>query len=240
MESLKLITAYDHNFEEIGNISSKTMKIYTTIHGFSFETYREIDKNRPPAWSKIRLIIEELNKNEHEYILWIDADACIVDPKHNILDHIDRTKDIHLVNHMCTLGQISNRPGLYLQVERPNTGVLLVRNSSYSLEFMQNVWNMEQYLYHDWWEQAAVHDLLGYNYEISRGAKVNQFNTDRIDRIGWLKGQWNAIPTSADEQHGYPVCKFPLEPIIIHYAGIQNSIRLQLMKKLQIAVNMGT
>ena len=44
----------------------------------------------------------------------------------------------------------------------PNVGVILVRNTKWSLEFFKNVWNKKKYLDHFWPDNAAFMDELGF------------------------------------------------------------------------------
>lgn len=169
---------------------------------------------------------------KYEYLLWVDADAFFVRTDLDVLLNLPENKDLFLVKHICTLGPIDDHPGLYLQADRPNSGVMLVKCSDWSLYFFKCIWGMVEYLNHPWWEQAALHKLLGFNFEISGGKEKNNFDQSLMSRVAWLSGIWNCVPTSAMGDDDEPVVKNPVNPVIIHYAGMPNERRLEKMRLL--------
>lgn len=229
---LKIITAYDLAFEDIGNLSASSSKIYAQKWGYTFEAHRVLYAGRPAAWSKIFYLIKEIESSKYDYLLWVDADAFFIRTDLDVLANIPNSKDIFLVKHMCTIGSIDDQPGLYLQADRPNSGVMLVKCTDWSLNFFKCIWGMVEYLNHPWWEQAALHKLLGFNFEISGGKEKNNFDQSLMSRVAWLSGIWNCVPTSAVGDDGDPVTKNPINPVIIHYAGMPNERRLEKMRLL--------
>ncbi len=132
---LKIITAYDLAFEDIGNLSARSSKMYAQKWDYDLEIHRALCPERPPAWPKIFYLIKELQNYQYEYLLWVDADAFFVRTDLDVLLDLPKNKDLFLVKHLCTLGPIDDQPGLYLQAERPNSGVMLVKCSDWSLNF---------------------------------------------------------------------------------------------------------
>lgn len=228
---LKILSAYDDNFSEIGAISEKSIRLYATLHNADFEVRRNFQTGRPPAWAKIRYLIDEIRKGEHEFLLWIDADACFVRGDADILICVRPEKDLFLVNHCVNGGMLTNFPGVHAYFERPNTGVILARSSRWSLEFLERVWNKTEYMNHPWWENAALMAEIGYWQEISHGAKPNQPDQRTLAKIGWLPLEWNSVPT---EVNGEPA-GIAQKPIILHFAGMPNESRIREMRQLQFA-----
>jgi hypothetical protein len=231
-KTLKIISAYDPDFEALGAISSKSIALYSALHGCDFEVFRNIDFDRPAPWAKIRHLIDEVGRQRYEYILWVDADACFVRGDRSLLAGLAGDKDIWMVNHLCTLFPFDEHPGLFMQSERPNTGVLLVKTSAWSLEFLERVWDQTEYINHFWWEQAAFHKLMGFNFEITNGKMKNQPVPEVMEHIGWLDDCWNCVPTSLDGGKGKPVVTNSLEPVIMHFAGMKRELRLNEMRSL--------
>ncbi|WP_269716403.1 putative nucleotide-diphospho-sugar transferase [Caulobacter sp. NIBR2454] len=196
------------------------MRIYAAIHDADHQIYPLEDIGRPPAWMKVKVILDELRRGKHEFIMWIDADACFVRGDRDILDLVQQDKDLYLVRQYVRISMV--RPGgLFLFAERPNTGVMLIRNCAWSLELFEEIWDRTQYIGHYWWEQAAFMDLIGYHYEITGGRCENAFNEERLARIEWISGEWNAIPTLVAGQPD----AMRANPIIIHFAGMPNDQR---------------
>jgi hypothetical protein len=229
---LKIITAYDDAFKQIGDVASRSIRIYASIFGFDHQTYFNTKLDRPPAWAKIAHLINEIKSGTHEYILWVDADACFIRGDVNIMDSLSDEKDIYMVNHLCTRNSVKNMPGVYFQCERPNTGVLLVKSNKWSLEFLEAVWVQKDCINHEWWEQAAFHKLMGYFYEISHGERINKLNEDVMSHIGWLDNSWNSVPTKSSITQNEIVTN-SIAPSVIHFAGINNNERLKMMKNLR-------
>ena len=100
----------------------------------------------------------------------------------------------------------------------PNTGVLLVRNSSWSCGLLDGLWAMAQYTNHKWWENAALIDMLGYR-NLLDSSRPNEYDNELLERIQWLDLKWNSLP-DLDESP---------EPVIKHYAGLPRQQRAEKM-----------
>ena len=146
-----LTTYFDKNFEKIGNLCLKGMRKYAKKYGYDLRLFKEISSDRPPAWNKI--LITHLLFNDpknYDFVFWIDSDTLFWRFDEDIAGEIEDDKDFYLCR--------SNFSGKYL----PLTGAYLIRNSKWAKNFLQDVWNLKKYTYHNWWENAAVDELLGY------------------------------------------------------------------------------
>jgi hypothetical protein len=153
----------------------------------SFERYAErwgwdvvlstedLAPGRPAPWAKVPLLQSLLD--EYEWVLWLDADVVVVDLEADISDEIQPDKDMYLVEHP------------WLHQYTANSGVLLLRSCAWSREFLQEVWALERYIEHPWWENAALLDLLGYSLDPARLVRPTRHlhHTKIIDR------RWNSI-----------------------------------------------
>jgi hypothetical protein len=231
---LKIISAFDEKLESLGKYSSDAIASYANHHKFDYSIYKINLFERPAAWAKIQCLINEIGLKTHDYILWVDADALFVRFNENIIQNIHNDKDIFMVNHLVTLAPLNGNPGIFIQCERPNTGVLLVKTSDWSLGFLEKVWGETQFINHPWWDQAAFHKLMGYSYEISDKKTINSPVVDIMKHIGWLDSIWNAVPTSINNTlTGRPVTQYPYNPIIVHFAGCLSDVRLKEMAALR-------
>jgi hypothetical protein len=163
-------------------ISSITFEAYAALHGYDLRLETEVlDPERPPAWSKIALVRQLLER--YDEVLWVDADAIFLDISKDIAELVHSDKDLYLVEHV------------YEQDESwrsANTGVFLVRSTRWARRFLDRVWAAEQYIDHPWWENAAVLDLLGYELpaDLTPPRKVRETEFDaRVELIGL---EWNS------------------------------------------------
>jgi hypothetical protein len=139
-------------YEELLAISRITFEAFAERHGYDvhFST-RLLARKRPPAWSKIALVRDLLER--YAEVLWVDADAIFVDISKDIGDSLRPDEDLYLVEHVWAEDDTWRSA---------NTGVFLVRSTPWARRFLERVWESEQYIDHAWWENAAVLDLLGY------------------------------------------------------------------------------
>jgi hypothetical protein len=107
------------------------------------------DTSRPPAWSKVKLIQRALDI--YSTIVWIDADTLIMNP------------DIRLENFIDNL-MGTNDMLLGYDRDRFNTGVWFIRSTNWSMQFLKDVYDQEQFINSGYWEQAAVIDLFDKNW----------------------------------------------------------------------------
>lgn len=225
---LKIVTAYNDGFSELGDLCAESALAYAAKYGYEFEAIKLHSLDRPPAWYKIKILINEIGRENIDWVLWVDADAIFKNFKINVMDYVDQKLDIHMVKHRCPVGPLKGADGLWLYAERPNTGVMVVKKSDWSARQLDKIWNATQYLNHKWWEQAAVHDLMGYHFEISGGSRSNMPNSDFLSHVGWLPAIFNSVPTPT---MGVPAHN-EYDPVIVHFAGMENSERLFHMQKI--------
>jgi len=152
--SICLTTYFDKGFEEIGSLCLESLKKYAKKYGFDIKLYNDFKSNRPAPWNKIKIVEKILNdKKRYDFVFWIDADALFVNFDEDIRLEIEPENDLYLVKHQINESKI------------PNTGVFLLRNSDWSKEFLKEVWDKKEYIHHNWWENAAINELLGFVIE---------------------------------------------------------------------------
>jgi len=149
---LKVISASNFNYHRLAAINANSIKKFCNFHDFEFRIDFITDRYpKAPAWYKIDLIIDEINKNESEYILWVDTDTIIHNTQYDVIKEITNPnpdKHIFLAKDHTDF----------------NSGVILVKSSEFTKEFLTKVSTMHEYLHHCWWEQAAIIDLYNQNY----------------------------------------------------------------------------
>ena len=182
-------------------IASRTFAPYAERHGYDLQlAYEAPDTGRPAPWAKVTMLRELAER--YEVLLWLDADAMIVDPRPDISDELASGHLMYLVEHDVATGRM------------PNTGVMLLRGGPELVEFLDEVWAQDDLVDHRWWENAAICRLLGYDLDPPRPGAATRWS----ERTAFLDPRWNSI-------HDAPAP----HPYIRHYPGYSLKTRTAFM-----------
>jgi galactosyl transferase GMA12/MNN10 family len=199
---------------ELLEISRPTFAGFAERHGYELITSTESAPGRPPAWAKVPMLREAIES--YELVLWIDADAVIVEGGRDIADELVPDRDLALVRH--------RRGGQLI----PNTGVMVLRGTGLSRDLLDRMWNATRFVDHPWWENAALVDALGYDLPgaLDRGlrGRVHRLAarlghelrpcaparpSPYLARTQFLPVEWNSVPHDRAEH-----------PRIVHFPGV--------------------
>lgn len=174
-------------------------------HCYELVVHRQLlSTDRPPSWSKVVALHDLVGSFDR--VLWVDADAVVVDGSRDLAAELRPGRNLGLVVHRYDGNEI------------PNFGVLVLRGGRWAKRFLADVWASDDLVEHRWWENAAVLRLLGYGLaEPIRRERVTA--TGR--RFQELEPAWNSIPPQ-------PVA----HPFIVHLAGMGHAERLEAMAVL--------
>jgi len=140
----------------------------------------------------------------YDEVLWLDADAMIIDGTRDLADELLPSDYQGLVKH-----------GQHDGTALPNTGVWLLRGSR-GRDLLDAMWSCEEYVDHQWWENAAFMYLMGYDVDAGRIVRDSAWTAG----TRWLDTTWNG-------HTGF----VGLAPVRIrHYAGVDNETRLTNMR----------
>ena len=228
--SLKILSGYNFRYRNVGKQSEKNIIKYANHFNFDYEFDKSYKIERHHYWLKIKMIIENLEKGTHEYYLWLDADTFFCRYE-NILEHVDKSKHIFVHKHFFKSKHKTNYSNVNYFSDGVNVGVLLVRNTKWSLNFFRNVWNKKKYLTHFWPDNAAFMDELGFKAEFSK-LNNNKPKKNVLNKFYFLSGLWNSMPKKDYENpKSDEFSNFYFNPIIIHLAGIRRRERLKFLLK---------
>jgi hypothetical protein len=153
-----VVTGYDPGYAGVGEVSRANKEAYCRRHGYRFVCRTGgFDPARPPAWSKVRFVLDELGRADTDWVFWSDADAVVMDPSVPVTRFVQDSADLVL----------SGDPAHGI-----NTGHLLVRNTPWAAGFLSRVWDRTEFLHHPFWENSAVVRLYAEDPEVRRRAAV--------------------------------------------------------------------
>jgi hypothetical protein len=141
-------TLYTPDYAKLGTYTSKVLCAYAKRRGYdAIVATGSLDPARPASWSKLLLVERYLATNPGcTWLMWIDADAVIANPRQRLEDLID--DDIDFLAAEDVLGYAIN------------AGVFLVRNCPATLEMLRRAYAKVQYTHHPCWEQLALAEAL--------------------------------------------------------------------------------
>lgn len=154
---------------------------YGARHNYDVIADHTVVSERPVSWWKIPMVKSLLN-GPYDTVLWLDSDLAITDGRDD-LDLLVPDNCIHgLVAHHCSVGWV------------PNCGMWLMRRGI--LPYLDQAWTKEEYINHPWWEQAAMHTLLGIDPASPKAVEVDKQN-ELYKQTHWLPYEWNVHPLDA-------------------------------------------
>jgi hypothetical protein len=143
-----IATLFTPEIGALGALTSRIMAAYARRHGYqAIIAKNKVDVSRPAAWSKLLLVERYLSEHPGcAWLMWIDADAIITNPRQRLQDLVDEQVDFVIASDPLPASI--------------NSGVFLVRNCPATLHLLRLAYAKVQYLHHPWWEQPALGEAL--------------------------------------------------------------------------------
>jgi len=186
---------------ELLELTGPTFAEYAALHGYELHLLGNTPaQDRPPSWGKV-VILQRL-LSAYDEVLWVDADAVIVDCRRDISDDLHPQDLMGLAAHVTPEGDDPI----------PNAGVWFLRRDPAIVELLEGVWSAETFIDHKWWENAAVLTLLGYRLEprVALDQPAPLWFRTRL-----LSNEWNSIAADPSPT-----------PRIVHFPGMTHQERL--------------
>ena len=95
---ITVLSAADKSFAELQEITSKTLLDYCVFQNYQLIVKEVFPIDRPTSWYKILEIIDCFKKGS-DFVLWIDADAIIVNKNTRIEKFIEPDKDFYFAKN---------------------------------------------------------------------------------------------------------------------------------------------
>jgi len=169
---------------------------YAKKHGYMYIQGDESDWNRsrPISWSKVPFLLKHLDRLPEGALVWLsDADVLITNPdlpfEKHVLPLMRDDKDLLMTFDSC--GHI-------------NAGNLVYRNTAWTRDFLKRVWAKDDEVYHIWWENAAIINLLQTNIDDAKKIQVTKEHKRFNAYLRGLEGE--PLWTPGD--------------LLVHFAGV--------------------
>jgi hypothetical protein len=163
------------------------------------------------CWNKIATIIENL-KN-YKYLVWIDADAIIINNSIKIESFIEKYPNYDL--YLCE--------DIIVQKECINSGVMIIKNTNWTNELFNRVWNSPFPHVHN--DQNVIY------YEIVKDlyphSKPNLKFSSYCGKITHPKVK--ILPENAFNTH---ILNYNKGDFIIHLMGAKEQVRIDIMRQI--------
>jgi Methyltransferase domain/galactosyl transferase GMA12/MNN10 family len=177
-ERVTVLTAYDAGFRELGELSRANKEAYCLRHGYRFVCRTDgFEPDRPPAWSKLRFALAELDRAD--WVFWTDADSLVMNSAVPLTCFLQDAVDLVLSADPYQSGV--------------NTGCFFVRSTAWSRRFLERVYEQTAFLHHPWWENAALVELYRQDPDVRRHAAVvpnKLFNAYPFEGGGYAAGDF--------------------------------------------------
>ena len=212
---------------ELLDLALPSFEAYADRHGYEVDARTEVPvRDRPASWSKIAIIREHLR--DADAVVWLDADALVVDSTVDILEQLRPDAFLGVVEHVFWGNQT------------PNAGVIALRAGPLAERFLEEVWEDVRFIDHPWWENAAVVNALVYSTppwspRLNLRWHLQNLVRDHLgrhiftvrprrasayrDATTFLDVAWNSTPMNPAPR-----------PRIVHYAGLDLAERKRRMR----------
>lgn len=155
---IALITISTPNRSSFSKYTLDSFRRYADKWHYDLYCFTEsLDPSRPVQWSKIKAVADLMNQGNYDWYVWLDDDIYITNPD------IPLEQVIHQYGQKAAL-IISAHKEKLPAFNDVNSGLFLIKNTSWSKKFLQRVWNIgyERYnqLAGSFWEQSAMQELL--------------------------------------------------------------------------------
>lgn len=192
------------SFKQIAELTNPSKEEYCKLHGYDFLCEEITEYHREIGWRKIDIFRDKLKSGYWDYIFYCETDCLITNFNKKIEDIIDDNYDITIAKNSISSGWT----GI-------NCGNILIKNSEWSKQFLDNLELKKEFWHHEWAEQQALIDELNKDKSL-----LNHIKFVSMREMGGFHHQW------------YPKDNWQVGDWIIHAAGCSNEHRYKLFNEL--------
>ena len=162
---------------ELLDIARPSFMAFANRHGYDYYEAPQIGHQRPAPWYKVKCLLDLLN--HYDMAVFMGCDMVIVDGRadipHGNWDWWQELVAHHTPNCGCV----------------PNDDMWVCTQKM--IPWLEQVWDLEKYMSHGWWEQAALLDLMGYeNLEVEKfPIHLKDESSELYKHTRFLPPEWN-------------------------------------------------
>lgn len=205
---------YDDGIKQYADIAKAINKKYCDLHGYDLIVKNERKlPNRQQQWECIPTVLDLVNENKYDYIVWIDADAVfrLNHTNFNLLDeYISDNEDKHFILS-------ADVPGYDII----NTGIFIVKSNDYTRSVLENIIHSEC-------EECNKYNEFGHEQECMchlYKTNLHDFNQNTaILPVGSLQS-WHKANSNIDKEYD--------DSMVLHLAGVSSDKRYTIFKYLK-------
>jgi hypothetical protein len=135
------------NVDQLTEICVPNHREYAALHNYDYLVERAaIDYSRPFPWSKVLCVKKHLPN--YDFVFWLDTDCLITNMKINIADLL---QGCDMVTSLFLIG-----PGYSGYPYNLHTGCWLVRNTPWSMSFLDEIYDQEDIIQKGDFEEAVI------------------------------------------------------------------------------------
>jgi hypothetical protein len=167
-------TNHTFKYERLGQMALENRRLYCERQDYRLISDVPVAPDRPACWAKIPALLKALEI--HAWVLWADSDTLIFDHSCRLERFCDPAYDLVVQSHEEFYRFIGMPLQQGLDLMPINTGVFLIRSTSWSMQFLKEAYAQTQYVSGgEVWdgigEQEAMTHLLRQNPKDRR--KIN-------------------------------------------------------------------
>jgi len=166
---------YDEPISHYASITEDINKLYCGKHMIDMVVSQEpVYENRHSAWESVPLVLKQIETNNYDYVIWIDADAFFYHDSPNITSLIYENSSYDFIFSWDYPGSSQHH------TKEINTGVYVVKNTTFAKEFLKK-WAYDENLFNNStmkyrWDQGVLNDMVRQNIlDISSHIKVEDY-----------------------------------------------------------------
>jgi hypothetical protein len=216
--TIAFVYFYTPNIFSYAKHSILNILSYAEKHNYAVIIYdKPFNDDVSMCWNKIVTIMENL-KN-YEYLVWMDADAIIVNPTIKIESFIEKYPGYDL--YLCE--------DIIVQKECINSGVMIIANTKWTNNLFNNVWTSPiPHLHND--QNVIYYEIVKDLYPHS---KPNLKFSSYCGKISHPKVK--ILPENAFNTH---ILNYNQGDFIIHLMGAKEQVRIDIMRQINTKIGL--
>ena len=200
-----IITLCDAGVEAICAESTANKQAYADLHGYDLIVDEDIvDKSRPASWSKLLAMRKYLPN--YDFVLYIDIDTIIMNPDRRLEDIVDFNYDQMLA---------ADKNGL-------NCGVWMLRNTPWTLWFIDEMWAQDQLVAPKTWNMLFKYEQRAFHFLYQSTIWRSVVKGEAYPKANTVRARTKALNA----------CVFNSQPafyvngdLLVHLAGLKGTVK---------------